>query len=402
MSDFAIGFTRAASPADAARDLIEDVQAGLGPGKRVFGGLLLATAAAGRQAPTVGRLLEERWPEAELLGTSFEGVIVGGELSRDRPALALLAWTEHPDAPGSFCFEEGERDVARMAHDILGAAGRPILGADDLVLLFPDAHSAMPIESLVRELEPLLGAASVAGAAASGPEGEDALAWVGSVDCEGGLMGLVLPGRALFPATPPAPRVLSARATRAASPWLTVSETRGHWVDRLDGESPVSRLRRLLGLEQRARLETHLDRVLVRLRRKPGESEKGRPASGPETFEERFLVGIDLRTGSISLPVSVARGDQLAFAFPDSGVARESLRCAIGQVAPREGLIHFGCRARDARLHGDEDLESALVSHHARNRWTIGTVGPFQLGPDEAGRTQLLVHAAVVAALGTG
>jgi small ligand-binding sensory domain FIST len=350
----------------------------------------------------VGRLLEERWPEAELLGTSFEGVIVAGELSRDRPALALLAWSQHPDAPGPFYFEEGERDVARMAHDILDAAGRSLLGPDDLVLLFPDAHSAMPIEAIIRELEPLLGSAAIAGAAASGLDGEDALAWVGSVECEGGLVGLVLPGRALTPPRSPCPRVLSARATRSASPWLSVRESRGHWVERLDGETPVLRLRRLLGLGPRASLEPHLDRVLVRVRRKPRVSEGGGPSPGPEVFEERFAVGIDIRAGAISLPVPVARGDQIAFAFPDPEVARESLRRAIGELAPREGLIHFGCRARDARLHGDEDLEAALVAHCAPNRWTLGTVGPFQLGPDEAGRTQLLVHAAVVAALGAG
>jgi small ligand-binding sensory domain FIST len=120
----------------------------------------------------------------------------------------------------------------------------------------------------------------------------------------------------------------------------------------------------------------------------------------PEVYEERFVIGIDERRGAIALPTAVRSGEQIAFALPDPGLARDALRAGIEAIEPTDCLLHFGCRARDASLHGDPDLEPALVAHLARGRGTLGTVGPLQLGPDRVGTVRLLVHATVLAALG--
>jgi small ligand-binding sensory domain FIST len=368
MREFAIGFTRAPGPAEAAAELAAAVEAQLGAGSGVAGGLLLATAAAGLQGPEAGRLLARRWPDAGLAGTSFEGIVAQGELSRDRPALALLAWPQGSQEPGLFACGAEESDVDRIAHEILEAAGPAGLGPRDLVLLFPDAFGAAPIEAIMVELEGLLGSLSIAGAGASGLEGEPALGWLGEEDWPGGLLGLVVPGGATEAAL--RPRLCTAGATRGASPWLCVTRSRGHWIDRLEDESALDCIRRELGLADRKRLEAQLGRLLVRVRRRPEPGPPGVESGDEPDFDERFVVGLDPRRGSISLPIGVSQGNEIALALPDAGVARNALEASIEAMPRTDVLIHFGCRARDASLHGDEDLEAALVAHHARDRGT--------------------------------
>jgi small ligand-binding sensory domain FIST len=423
MSALAIGSTQALSPEAAGEALANQVEKGLGGAAAVGGGLLLATSAAGSQGLEVGRILGRRWPRGDLVGTSFEGIVSEGRLWRDRPALALLAWGrawgEEGARPGVFGVDAGEEDVpGLLAHEILEAGGRSVLGPEDLVLLFPDVHSPRAIEPLLSRLTPLLGAASIAGAGASGLNGDAAPAWLDSTSWAGSWVGLVLPGpeavrpgdeqegrtpRSLRPPRP-RPRVRTAPASRACSPWMGVTRRRGHWIERLDGEPALARLRRELGLATRSSLEQPLDRLLVRIRAVgavEGSDAKGvSERTDPEVYEERFVIGIDERRGAIALPTAVRSGEQIAFALPDPGLARDALRAGIEAIEPTDCLLHFGCRARDASLHGDPDLEPALVAHLARGRGTLGTVGPLQLGPDRVGTVRLLVHATVLAALG--
>lgn len=141
---------------------------------------------------------------------------------------------------------------------------------------------------------------------------------------------------------------------------------------------------------------------MVRVRRTDAAGQidsAGRLLSLDEPCEERFVVGVDERRGSFLLPVPVRPGDEVAFALPDPGLARSALRAGIEAIARSECLLHLGCRTRDVSLHGDEDLEAALVAHLGRDRGVLGTVGPFQIGPDAQGQPRLFVHATVLAAV---
>ncbi|MHA7838169.1 MAG: FIST N-terminal domain-containing protein [bacterium] len=428
MPELSIGFSRSPRPEQAAEELARALEQAFAGGSAVTGGLLLATAAAGSQGVEVGRILAARWPQAELLGTSFEGLVAHGELWRDRPALVLCAWSEAIGSPAPFAMEPGERDPARIAHEILSAADCSVLGPEDLVLLFPDAGAGLPIGILLRELEPLLGDASIAGAAASGSSGEPVPAWLDEEEAKGSLVGIVFPSPR--PRQQPGPegvasRVATASASRASSPWLTVTRCSGHWVERIEGERALDWVRGQLGLGRRAPLERPLERLLVRVRRpteprdgsrRPSKPDAGARGAEPrvdadadgeaadasgEVWEERFVIGVDERAGSFSLPVPILSGDELAFSLPDPTRARSALREGIEGLERTAGLIHFGCRTRDASLHGGEELEPALLAHLARDRAVFGTIGPLQIGPDASRRTRLLVHATVLAALGS-
>ncbi|MBW2497071.1 MAG: hypothetical protein JRF61_07325 [Deltaproteobacteria bacterium] len=398
MQRFTIGSTRAMAPEQAALELAECVEKELGAETAPAGGMLWSTAAAGTQGAAVGRLLAERWPAAELVGTSFEGVLVDGRLDRDRPAMVLLAWAAAEGAPTVFAFEAGECDVERMVHDLLEGVGRSELGPRDLLLLFPDAHGSAPVESLLCDFAPRLGRPCMVGAAAAGLEGEAALAWVGQESWPGALVGLIVPASDASEPAPAVPRVFGAGATRLASDWLRVTRSRGHWLDRLEEESALVWARRQLGLAEDASVEPHLDRLLLRLCRGAREDEA---APGDRVdFDERYVVGIDADRGALCLPTSVKPGDEVAFALPDAALAREALAGAVEALPRTPCLLHLKCRARDASLHGDAELEPALVAHLARDRRTAGTVSPFQIAPAPDGGARLRVHTSLLVALG--
>ncbi len=377
----------------AACELAKETEMELGGADRVIGGLLFATAAAGEQAHRIAERLGARWPRANLLGTSFEGVVVEGRIIRDEPAFVLLAWQVGPDGPIPLVFDSDEAGAAQIAEAVLEAAdGRP-LSSQDLVLLFPDALGSNQLERVLKELGLLLGGAALAGAASTGLDGHPALAFCDGESHPGGMVGLYVPDAL---ASEGSPRVRRAGGSRAASPWLEITGCRSRWVDRLDGEPPADWVRRQLGLEDDTPIEAQLDRLLVRIR--PGREPEAAESTGE--FDERYVIGVDRKSGALSLPRPVSCGDQLSFALPDPETARESLRTAIGELAKTPILLQFACRARDAVLHGDPDLESAWVAHHAADRHTLGVVAPFQLAKEETGRCRVLVHSTVLAALG--
>ena len=407
MAQFSTGFSRDLRPNFATAELATEVESVLGGAGDVGGGLLFATSASGNLAFEVGERLGNRWPDSGLTGSSFEGLLAKGQVFRDEPAFGLLAWAKGDVEPIPLFFDPAEVVAEQLAFDLFEAAGRSIFTEDDLLLLFPDALASVGLEPLLADLLPRLGTPSVAGAATSGSAGGACLAWSGAEHHPAATIGLLVPGGL----ERGSPRVRCAGASRFASPWLEISSCRERWIDGLDGEPPLDWIRRQLGLDEGAAIEPHLDRLLVRLRDPGTRGDAGKLSAGLEAgeeetaeFEERYVIGLDDRRGSISVPGAFRRGGHLALALPDAEKARESLRTAVGALTPSSHLMQFACRARDETLHGDTDLESALVAHAAPDRTALGTVGPFQLGPASAaqGSFRRLVHSTVLAAIGNG
>ncbi len=409
MTRLAAALESALEAATAAAALADAVEAALGGPAEVSGAFVLATAAAGRTGEDVGRLLAARWPAAELLGTSFEGLVLDGRVWQGEPAVAVLAWTAGEGAPIPIVCEAGERDPDVLAKEIFSACDRVSASAEDLVLLFPDALGTSALRPLLDRFSPAFGGPWLAGAAATGVDGSASRGWAipshpGELEL---LVGLLIPGDP----TRSNPRVQCAGATRLASPWLEISACRSHWIDALEGEPPIVWIRRQLGLSDEAAIEPHLDRLLVRLAGplpplgeadQPGSRAKaGRVAEAePEAFDELYLSGVDSRRGAVSVMGSFARGDRLALALPDAAWARETLRSAVDSLPLTPLVLQLGCPSRGESLHGDRDVESAVVADQALGRRVLGVIAPFQLGSDPAGVGRLRVHSTVLVAVG--
>ena len=409
MVNFATGFSRAQSIPRVVEELAARVEGVLGGPAQIGGGFLFATAASGTAGAEVGRLLGERWPESSLLGSSFEGIVADGRAWSEVPALGLMAWGTGPAEPIPIFMAPGEFEVEHLAREVLESSGRSSLGPGDLLLLFPDSLAANGLEIDVNQFARALGQPSIAGAAASGLAGGGCGSWIGSEVQTSSTVGiLILEGTTSAGPRKGGARVRSAGATRFASPWLEISACRDRWIDGLEGEPPLDWVRRQLGLDPGSSVEPHLDRLLIRLREAPVgaalPSQDITPveeANGdPSEFIERYVIGIDDRRGSISVPGHYHRGQYLALALPDPDRARTALREAVHALAPSSIVMQFGCRARDESLHGDPDLEPALVAHDARGRSILGILAPFQIGPDPAGAGRMLVYSAVLAAFG--
>lgn len=381
----------AALEADAlAHSLARTLESTLGGPDEVAGALVFATEAAGALGEEVGHRLASRWPAAELVGTSFEGLVLDGRVWEGEPAVAVLAWSEGEGVPGVVACESGAppEELARELRAVMARSGVGA-GAGGLLVLLPDALGTPGLAALLAALAPAQGEDFwLAGAAATGVDGGAARSWVlpgdPGVRPEPGalLVGLWIPSTG---PPSPAPRVLAVGATRLASPWLEITACRPHWIDALEGEPPADWIRRQLGLADADPIEPHLDRLLVRIARGCDDHRGGVPWTEPVAFEERYLSGLDRRRGAISVSGSFARFDRLAFALPDAADARSALREAVVALAPTPLLLQFGCPGRGASLHGDRDLESAIVAHSAAGRRTLGVIAPFQLTSEVSG-----------------
>ena len=406
MFSLATAFTYAPTAASAAAELISAIDDRIGEEGSVVGGILWSTAAAGGQGPEIGQLLTDRWPEAMLVGSSFEGVLAGGRAWRDRPAFELLVWGAGPGEPvplilEPFSAEDPEDELAHFETVLREAAPGGAPKPDDLVLLFPDAHTSGGLEAILAALGERLDGLRFAGAGASGPAASPCLAWAAGELEPGATVGLYLPGGAAGGVKGASPLV-RAQGSRFASPWLEISQARGRWVDSLEGESPLDWARRQLGLGANERVEPFLDRLLVRVRDGSDGADAPDVALDEESqdYVERYVIGIDSNRGSISLPGAFQQGGQLAFALPDASFAQASLRAAVAALPPSRLVLQFACRARDEALHGDDDVEIALVDFGSGDAEAIGVVAPFQLGPGDDGRCRFFVHSTLLAAVG--
>jgi small ligand-binding sensory domain FIST len=402
MFSTATGFSGALDPGSAALELAEPVEAALGGAGAVGGALLLATSASGDQPSEVGRALGRRWPGAAVLGTTFEGLLAGGRAFRDEPAVGVVAWGVAGVEPVPLILESGafdrpEGSLAQLEAWMAEASAPIERSARDLLLLFPDSLASAGLEASLAGISAREGGPLVAGAAASGVAGTRCHAFSAEGVEPGATAGLLVPGGA----GPGRGGLQLASGSRFASPWLEIGACRERWIDSLEGEPPVDWIRRQLGLDSAAPLEPYLDRLLVRIRETPGPLSVD-VSEEDDDFVERFVIGLDMRRGSISIPGELRRGGQLAFALPDADRARDSLRQAVEALPAGGTVLQFACRARDATLHGDDDMESALVDYAAGSRGSIGTLAPFQIGPSSDGSARVLVHQTVLAAFGMG
>jgi len=409
MINLVSGFSEALDAATAAQELAAVVEAAVGGTEEISGAVIFSTAASGAAGVEIGDLLADRWPSARLVGTSFEGIVADGRVLRDRPAAIVLAWAVGEAEPiplllESDAFREGDRAVEDLEAIFSEARGGVPISREDLILLFPDALGTTALEPILEALHRRFGGAPIAGAAAVGVAGTPCSAWMTGESEPGGTLALIVPEGAGAMGC----RLAQASGSRFASPWLRVGACRNRWIDELDEEPPLDWIRRQLGLEKDAPVAPFLDRLLVRIRpwngASAGDAEVDLDSLPDEScvdFVERYVIGLDDRTGAISVAEGITRGAELAFALPDPDRARGALREAIAGFDPGGVLLQFACRARDESLYGDADLESAIVAHAAGTRPAVGTVAPFQLGPDADGRSRILVHSTLLAALGT-
>ena len=352
MTRLAAALESALEAATAAAALADAVEAALGGPAEVSGAFVLATAAAGRTGEDVGRLLAARWPAAELLGTSFEGLVLDGRVWQGEPAVAVLAWTAGEGAPIPIVCEAGERDPDVLAKEIFSACDRVSASAEDLVLLFPDALGTPALRPLLDRFSPAFGGPWLAGAAATGVDGSASRGW--AIPSHPGeselLVGLLIPGDP----TRSTPRVQCAGATRLASPWLEISACRSHWIDALEGEPPIVWIRRQLGLSDEAGIEPHLDRLLVRLAGPlPSLAESGPPGVTTQDRRRRRDRAGGLRRalpdGRRSAPGLGQRDGQLRAGRPPRPRAA-GCGLGAGEAPERGGLAPADAADPSARL----------------------------------------------------
>lgn len=315
-----------------------------------------------------------------VVGASAHGVLAGGQECETGTAVVVIAQAGLEACP--FLLEDLRGDEFSAGERIAGQLGgspRP----EDLVVLFPDPrvlHAAPLLEGAQKALAP----AVIAGAGSADPVSHPSLQWCGRNLGSGSLSGMVLRGTQT-------PRVGVTQACRPATEWMTVTQSRGHWVRELDG---------------RPALEVYREAALGPLAADLGRAAQflfvAIPATpefrlGPGGYRVRNAMGFDPDANAFAISEEVRVGSQIALVIRDPEAARDDLKAMLGEIgaAPAMGL-YFNCCARGAGFFGVSGLEAAYLEQAFGSAPLAGMFGSCEIGP--IGKTtELLTYTGVLA-----
>jgi len=356
-----LGISTSLDAARAGREVAERALAAAGI-DRADGALLIATGAYGEELQALVAAARSVVGSAPLAGASVEGVISHRCEIEQNPAAMLLA------IAGCEIESVLVRDLAgeeEQAVDQISAGFASPLTEADLLMLMPDATlSRRVLHGLAERLAP----ARIVGVAAAELPSSPPLVWASGQLASGSLSVLRVRG------TRPA-EISVAQSCRAASDWLPVTRSQGHWLLGLDGQPALD--------VYRAAAREPLSGDLVRASRSLLVATRVAGGGGGEPFVVRNVVGFDEARGGLALAEATATGAEVAVVQLDADAARADLERVLQAARAHEGVfgIYLNCRARGASLFGHSGLESAYLERGLAGLPLLGATGAYQIGP---------------------
>jgi len=382
--EFASAASRERDPRKAAREVLAAVENELDGAVDLA--LLFVSSGFAGQADTLSREIRSALSPRVFAGCSGEGVIGNGEEIETTYAISLVA----ARLPGS----EIESHPIR-ATDIRRSIGAPralfenvrLLDTTRLVLLTADPYSA-PMDAVLAAFNDTFHGVPIVGGIASavGTFGGNVLFSQGDVLRDGAVM-TVFSGALEID-------VLVSQGCRPVGRVYRVSDSRENVILGLESSAPLEELKRLvegLPVEDRELLRNgiYLGRAI----------DPHKEPLGRGDFLVRGLVGVDPRSGAISVGDLVERGDTVQFHLRDARTATEDLEMMLSPHAffgaPRGALL-FSCNGRGTRLydhpHGDVSvIRKFFPGLSVAGFFCAGEVGPV------GGRNFLHGHTATLA-----
>lgn len=294
----------------------------------------------------VGPLLRELLDAGHIFGCSGGGIIGAGMEVEQRPALSVTAAA----LPGVDVtpFHLGgdslpDLDAGPDAwQDLLGVAESD----DPQFVLLADPFS-FPAQNLIMGLDFAFPRAAKIGGLASGAQrpGDNAL-FLDAATYDTGAIGLALRGNILVD-------TVVAQGCRPIGQPMRITASRRNILGELDGHPPVAVLQNLYRAmpERDRQLMSHslfLGVVMDELLDRPG----------PGDFLIRNVVGMDQRTGSLSIGEMLKEGQLVQFHLRDADTSAQDLTIVLERYAVENrenrvpGALLFSCLGRGQYLYG--------------------------------------------------
>ncbi|MCS6926240.1 MAG: FIST C-terminal domain-containing protein [Candidatus Binatia bacterium] len=336
--------------------------------------LVFATTAHGASYSLLLRTVKEVAQARDVVGCSAGGVLtLAGEVER-APAVAVLVVRADTLTSRRF-FVPQLRGRAYEVGEEVGKAVRPSLGADNLLVVFPDSYNFHPVlffAGLARAVPhlPVVGG----GASEDGTIGET-FQFCGDTVSNDAVSGILLSGHFSY-------TIAVSQSCQPISPVYTVTKAQRNVIYELDGRSAFTVFAEVVRPPLLEDLRRAAACVFVGL---PVDPAAQRLAPGE--YVVRHIIGFDPHQGGIAVADEVRPGQRLLFTLRDATGAREDLKRVLAAEgehwqgrSPAFGL-YFNCIGRGSGLYGFPDLDTSYIKQYLGEFPLIGFFTGCEIAP---------------------
>lgn len=336
--------------------------------------LVFATTEHGPNYGLLLRTIKDVAHATHVVGCSGGGVLTtDGEVER-APGVAVLTVRADTFAASRFFvpqlrgrgYETGKEVAARV---------HPHLGADNLLVVFPDTYN-FNSASFFRGLSEAAPNLPVVGGGASedGTLGET-FQLCGDTVSNDAVCGVLLSGQ--FHHT-----IGIAQACQPISPVHTVTKSHKNLILELDGRPAFAVFAEVVRQPLLDDLRRAAAFVFVGL---PVDAERQRIARGE--YVVRNIVGVDPNQGIVAIADEIRQGQKMVFTLRDGDGSRDDLQVTLeAQAQAWEGQapgfgLYFDCVGRGSGLYGFPDLDTSYIKQYLGDVPVIGFFTGCEIAP---------------------
>lgn len=336
--------------------------------------LVFATTEHGPNYGLLLRTIKDVAHATHVVGCSGGGVLTtDGEVER-APGVAVLTVRADTFAASRFFvpqlrgrgYETGKEVAARV---------HPHLGADNLLVVFPDTYN-FNSASFFRGLSEAAPNLPVVGGGASedGTLGET-FQLCGDTVSNDAVCGVLLSGQ--FHHT-----IGIAQACQPISPVHTVTKSHKNLILELDGRPAFAVFAEVVRQPLLDDLRRAAAFVFVGL---PVDAERQRIARGE--YVVRNIVGVDPNQGIVAIADEIRQGQKMVFTLRDGSGSRDDLQVTLeAQAQAWEGQapgfgLYFDCVGRGSGLYGFPDLDTSYIKQYLGDVPVIGFFTGCEIAP---------------------
>ncbi len=336
--------------------------------------LVFATTEHGANYGLLLRTVQETARATHVVGCSAGGVLTSdGEVER-APGVAVLTVRADTFAAERF-FVPQLRGRGRETGKEVAARVRPHLGADNLLVVFPDTYNFNPAAFFAGLSEfapdlPVVGG----GASEDGTLGET-FQLCGDTVSHDAVCGLLLSGRLHH-------TIGITQSCQPIGPLHTITKSHRNLLLELDGRPAFEVFAEIVPQPLREDLRRAAAFVFAGL---PVDAERQPLARGE--YLVRNIVGFDPKQGVVAIGEEVRQGQKLVFTLRDGSGSREDLKSALEEqsqawAGQRPGFgMYFNCASRGRGLYGFPDLDISYIKQYLGEVPIIGFFTGCEIAP---------------------
>ena len=337
--------------------------------------LVFATADHGAEYNALLRTVQTTAKASHVVGCSAGGVLISGKEVEQSAGVAVLAVRANAFSVQRF-FAPGLRGRSQEVGKEVAAHVRPHLGAENLVMVFPDTYnfnSASFFQGFAAEAGRRLDVVG-GGASENGQVGET-FQLCGDTVSNNAVSGALLSGHFAY-------SIGISQSCQPIGPTHTVTKAHRNLILELDGRPAFEVFTELLPPPLREDLRRAAAFVFVGM---PVDAERQHIA--PSEYVVRNVIGFDTDQGIVAIADEVYEGQKMVFTLRSGDGSRADLKRMLDQQVqtwadqkPAFGL-YINCVGRGRGLYGFSDLDTSYIAQYLGDVPIVGFFSGCEIAP---------------------